>query len=614
MRWLLLFALTSATFAAVAQPLDVALDVEQTCTAGTAPLNPSDPVPPSAAFVRRFGHDGSLLARPPRAHFSKRKPIFAVPDSKKPRYISLGPEKSFIAKLAEYREKTKEMFYHAFTGYMRHAFPKDELKPISCSGEDNLGNFSLTLIDAMDTFAVMQDYPSFHDAIDLARYVTFSKDVNVSVFETNIRIVGGLLSSHLFAMNSPLAPVRYTEPFLLAKAVDLVGRLLPAFDTHTGLPYGSINLIKGVAKDESPVVCTACAGTFSIEFTWLSLLTGNPVYEQIARRAMRALWSNRSKHDLYGSHIHVDSGNWVYYDATIGGGSDSFYEYLIKSYVLAPTEHEYHEMFVPTYAAIRTHLRLRGMHPLTASPNPWHVDAHVQTAVPVRLEASHLGAFFASVKVLAGDVDEAVDDINAYVGLMKHAIFVPEAVDVGGGSLRWVKGKQGYFLRPEFVESLMYVYEATKDPGAIEVGFEMIERLQKWTRTECGFANVEDVSSMKLQDKMESFYLSETLKYLYLLFTPDHPILRTHIFSTEAHPFPITATHRTRFHLPETEAVMMDLFADQRTPPAPPNGEDGDPTGPVRSGFREGVCWARSWEAARQKKIEGWRLSVPHAA
>lgn len=100
-------------------------------------------------------------------------------------------------------EKAKEMFYHAYNNYMEHAYPADELMPLSCKGrwrtkgnnrgdmDDVLGNYSLTLIDTMDTLVVLGDLPEFDRAVSkVITDVTFDRDVVVSVFEINIRVLG----------------------------------------------------------------------------------------------------------------------------------------------------------------------------------------------------------------------------------------------------------------------------------------------------------------------------------------------------------------------------------------------------------------------------------------
>lgn len=100
-------------------------------------------------------------------------------------------------------EKAKEMFYHAYNNYLEHAYPADELMPLSCKGrwrtkennrgdmDDVLGNYSLTLIDTMDTLVILGDLPEFDRAVSkVVSDVTFDRDVVVSVFEINIRVLG----------------------------------------------------------------------------------------------------------------------------------------------------------------------------------------------------------------------------------------------------------------------------------------------------------------------------------------------------------------------------------------------------------------------------------------
>ena len=230
----------------------------------------------------------------------------------------IGPEEYSEArnipteeKLKVYRERVYEMFHYSYDNYMNYAYPKDELKPISCTGQNTWGNFSLTLIDALDTFAVMNDIEGFESALRKVEKINFNIDVNISVFETTIRVLGGLLSSHLIAKDlKEKKKIEYKDKLLML-AEDLGQRLLPAFDTPTGMPYGSINLKRGIQPDETTVTCTAAIGTCSIEFAWLSILTNNPIYEFTCRRAIHSLWSHRTKKGLIGAHIDVFTGRWT---------------------------------------------------------------------------------------------------------------------------------------------------------------------------------------------------------------------------------------------------------------------------------------------------------------
>ena len=136
------------------------------------------------------------------------------------------------------RRIVKEMFQHAYDNYLLHAFPHDELAPISCVGVDTWGSFSLTLLDALDTLVVMGNHSEFQHAYQLALQQQFSFDIdtNTSVFEANIRVLGGLLSSHLLAARGgiPLPPGWPCEGPLLSMAESLARRLLP------GTIYGRV--------------------------------------------------------------------------------------------------------------------------------------------------------------------------------------------------------------------------------------------------------------------------------------------------------------------------------------------------------------------------------------
>lgn len=139
------------------------------------------------------------------------------------------------------------MFQHAYDGYLKHASQFDELRPLSCDGVDTWGSYSLTLIDALDTLAVMGNFVEFRRVVDvLLQNSDFNSDINVSVFETNIRIVGGLISAHLMQRRAgmDLEPGWPCNGPLLRMAEDVAKRLLPAFDTRTGMPYGTVRECK----------------------------------------------------------------------------------------------------------------------------------------------------------------------------------------------------------------------------------------------------------------------------------------------------------------------------------------------------------------------------------
>eukprot|EP00249_Psilotum_nudum_P018218 c26697_g1_i1 orf=127-2067(+) len=440
------------------------------------------------------------------------------------------------AEAAQIRDEVRDMFYHGFDGYMQYAFPLDELRPSSCMGEDTLGGYALTLVDAMDMLALLGDRPRFSEAVHwVGKNLRFDKNKTVSVFETNIRILGGLLSAHLIASDASTGmQMDGYDDELLHLAEDLGRRLLPAFETPTGIPYGSVNLLYGVSDDESKVTSTAGGGTLILEFGVLSRLTKNPVFETVARNAVRGLWAQRSQLGLVGAHINVFSGEWTHKDAGIGTSIDSFYEYLLKGYLLLGDE-EYLYIFNEAYKAAMRYLY----------SDPWYFEVNMNSAVVVWPLFNSLQAFWPGLQVLAGDVEPAIRTHRAFFSVWKKFGFTPEGFNLATFSVQ--PGQKGYPLRPELIESTYWLYKATKDPVYLDVGRDIVTSLQYGARCPCGYCHIADVESHTQEDHMESFFLAETVKYLWLLFDlavgGDNMVEKgpyPFVFSTEGHMFPMT--------------------------------------------------------------------------
>ncbi|KDP40271.1 hypothetical protein JCGZ_02269 [Jatropha curcas] len=434
------------------------------------------------------------------------------------------------------RDEVREMFYHAFDGYMEHAFPRDELRPLSCEGEDTLGGYALTLIDSLDTLALLGDRERFTSSVEwIAKNLRFDINKTVSVFETSIRVLGGLLSAHLLASDYATGMrIPSYDNQLLDLAEDLARRMLPAFDTPTGIPFGSVNLLHGVDEHESKITSTAGGGTLTLEFGVLSRLTNNPIFEQVTKNAVRGLWARRSRLNLVGAHINVFTGEWTQKDAGIGTSIDSFYEYLLKAYLLFGDE-EYLFIFQEAYAA--------AMHYLFN--DPWYVEVNMDSAAIVWPLFNSLQAFWPGLQVLAGDIDPAIRTHAAFFSVWKRYGFTPEGFNLATLSVQ--NGQKSYPLRPELIESTYWLYKATRDARYLDAGREMVASLQYGARCPCGYCHITDVEFHKQEDHMESFFLAETVKYLWLLFDlasgPDNLVENgpyKYIFSTEGHLLPAT--------------------------------------------------------------------------
>ncbi|KAM7352672.1 ER degradation enhancer, mannosidase alpha-like 2 isoform 1-T3 [Cochliomyia hominivorax] len=445
------------------------------------------------------------------------------------------------------REEARDMFYHAYHAYMDNAYPADELMPLSCKGryrgvtpsrgdmDDILGNFSMTLVDTLDTLVLLGDFAEFEHGVKLViRDVQFDSDIIVSVFETNIRMMGGLLSAHILAeyIQKKAQVMSWYKGELLEMARDLGYRLLPAFNTSTGIPHARVNLRYGM-KDEqlkkSRETCTACAGTILLEFAALSRLTGDPIFEARAHAAMDALWKLRHRgSDLMGTVLNVHSGDWVRRDSGVGAGIDSYYEYLFKSYVLLGDD-KYLARFNRHYNAVMKYV----------SEGPMLLDVLMHRPhAKSRNFMDALLAFWPGLQVLSGDLKPAVQTHEMLYQVMQMHTFIPEAFTVDF-QIHWGQ----HHLRPEFIESTYFLYRATGDHHYLQVGKKALKALQQYAKVPCGYAAVNDVRTGKHEDRMDSFVLSETFKYLYLLFTdPQDLILNVDefVFTTEAHLLPLS--------------------------------------------------------------------------
>ncbi|XP_027168460.1 alpha-mannosidase I MNS5 isoform X1 [Coffea eugenioides] len=458
------------------------------------------------------------------------------------------------AKRKRMSEKVRKMFYHAYDNYMTYAFPHDELKPLTKTFTDSLselGNLkleylpeqykgsALSLIESLSSLVVLGNQTEFEKGVFwLSENLTFDVDARINLFECNIRVLGGLVSAHILATDSTknrLVQGTYKNQ-LLDLAENLGRRFLPAFDTPTGLPYAWINLKYGVMENETTETSTSGCGSLILEMGALSRLTGDPRFESAALHALRKLWSMRSSLNLLGTTLDVVTGEWIEHSSGIGAGVDSFYEYLLKAHILFGRD-EFWRMFQSAYIAVQRYFR----------HGPWYHEADMRTGKSTYWQLTSLQAFWPGLQVLVGDIPAANLSHREFYYVWKKYGVLPERYLLDHMMLH--PTEKYYPLRPEFAESTFYLYQATKDPWYMEVGELIVDSLNLYTRVEGGFASIRDVTSMELEDHQHSFFLSETCKYLYLLYDDSFLGDRNYIFTTEGHPLPVLSSWREK--LPE---------------------------------------------------------------
>ncbi|KAJ3441021.1 er degradation-enhancing alpha-mannosidase-like protein [Anaeramoeba flamelloides] len=425
------------------------------------------------------------------------------------------------------KEIVRQEFKRIFEQYMDNAFPHDLLLPLNCKWKDLYGANAMTLVDNLDSLIIFGEKATFQNALGRLKELSlpnFKMDVHVNCFESNIRFMGGLLSAHLQAKN--LTIENYSDYFL-KKAEELGTRLLPAFQTPTLIPFGSINLLSGVDADESKRTSLASAGTHTLEWGMLSKLTSNPIYYHKARQAIDSLWKRKTKDGLLAKEINIFTGIWSNDQAGIGINSDSFYEYLLKSGVMY-NDHGLLQMFQESIKVIDQYLRVNRV---------WFRNVNVYKTNLQHFFFSSLMAFWPGVELLSGRDKIAQDMVIHYYQIWRLYGGLPEIYQLYPNSL--IERYAIYYLRPELIESIYYLYLKNHDPWYVLIAKDILYGLLKLNKAKCGFASRHLYNHKSIND-MDSFFLSETLKYLYLIFDQDNFINKgNYIFTTEAHYLPV---------------------------------------------------------------------------
>ena len=420
-------------------------------------------------------------------------------------------------------------FLHAWTGYKKYCWGHDDLKPISKTCRDWYGTpVLMTAVDSLDSLYLLgfkKEADETREYID--KNLSFDRDISVQNFEITIRLLGGLLSSYQIS----------GDKRLLALADDLGTRLLPVFNSSTGMPYRFVNLKTGKTSD--PVSNPAETGTLLIEFGTLSKLTGKPLYYEKAKQALVETYKRRSPIGLVGENINVETGKWTNTDSHVSGGIDSYYEYLLKCAVLFDDK-DCHAMWEDSISKINTFLADEQIETsgkfrsgFSSNDGLWYGHADMNTGKRGSTTTGALDAFFPAVLALDGDLNRARALQDSMFKMWELNHIEPEVYNYKTGEIEYPR----YPLRPEIVESTYYLYHFTHDPKYLAMGQEMWNDFVKYCRTDEAYAGLKSVVTKEKTDYMHSFVIAETFKYFYLLFAPENTLdLNQVVFNTEAHP------------------------------------------------------------------------------
>ncbi|KAF2433600.1 glycoside hydrolase [Tothia fuscella] len=519
------------------------------------------PPPPSPGQQRDPPTGPAQQSRPPPTQSGGSGPL--SPDEKR------KPENKRRA------EAVKAAFIHSWEPYRDFGLPDDELRPASREPYSTRNGWGASAIDALSTAIIMNLPGPVNEILQHVRGTDFSKSntkTSVSLFETTIRYLGGLISGHDLLTEIDGRKRMVKDPndikVLVTKAKQLADRLSIAFNTTSGVPYNELNWeMNGPDKPLDYATTTnnlATVGTLILEWTRLSALTNNDRYKHLAHNAEMFLllptsWGatdgGKTKDivepfpGLVGFDIFIKNGTFKNGYGSWSGGADSFYEYLLKMwmYNASPSNLIFRDRWIK---AVESSMRNVASHPITGVNNitlmqSWQADRRKGNF------SQHLTCFDGGNILLGGQVLNRRDFIRFGRHLVdgcRHT-YAATPTGIGPESFSWWSQDEtsykppyfrtessAYVLRPEVLESYYYAYRITGQTKYQDWAWEAFQAIEKYCRAEFGYSAINNVNiEAKAQDpeinkqlirsnwrnEQESFWFAETLKYAYLIFADD---------------------------------------------------------------------------------------------
>ncbi|KAK8008209.1 glycoside hydrolase family 47 protein [Apiospora marii] len=476
------------------------------------------------------------------------------------------------------RRAVLDAFVRSWESYKRFAWLEDELTPVGAEFKNPFGGWAATMVDALDTLWMMDLKEDFYKAAQAVVDIDFSKtdESGVNLFETTIRHLGGLLSAYDLS----------GEPALLSKARELGDMLYMAFDTPNRMPgfWLTFEDAKNGIQKAGTSDPSAAPTSMSMEFTRLAQLTGEDKYYDAIDRVRAFL--ERSQEDshlpgMWPSQINFASQSVRNVNTfTIGALADSLYEYLPKMYVLLSGRagaKSYEKMYRRAMDIVADRLLFKPMVKRDPEDPPilfaGTVYVHHEAGPHLNGEGQHLSCFAGGMFLLGGKVFGIKEHLRIGEALARGCGWAYGAFPTGvmpeifnmvkcgaeeecewdearwkeeGGDARLPPGfinarDPRYILRPEAIESIFILYRVTGDESLRDIAWDMFQGIVKSTKTQYAYSAIADVTvqgETRKDDSMESFWLAETLKYFYLIFSPPDLIsLDEYVLNTEAHPF-----------------------------------------------------------------------------
>uniref|UniRef100_A0A5K3FNI3 alpha-1,2-Mannosidase n=1 Tax=Mesocestoides corti TaxID=53468 RepID=A0A5K3FNI3_MESCO len=339
----------------------------------------------------------------------------------------------------------------------------------------------------------------------------------------------------------------------LDRVVSIADNLLPAFNENTGLPGSLLNLKTKKARNfhwaSSGCHILSEIGTLHMEFQFISELTGDPKYSRLVNKIRDHIEAaSRSSDNHFRTHVSPTKRSFCNTRVTVSGEGDSFFEYLLKEWLRTnKTDRKARELYDKTLDSFERLNIIR-----TSRAGSLYITDS-QHGSPGRTMA-HLACFSGGMFAL-GALRKDADDVwfnrgrlltetcrKSYAQTESHLgpenFHFSDHIDAVG----LTSSDNLYLLRPETVESYFYLWRLTHNTTYRDYAWDVVEALEKHCRVPGGFSGIKNVNSIdpSHDDVQQSYFLAETLKYLYLIFCDDLVLpLDRWVFNTEGHPFPI---------------------------------------------------------------------------
>jgi mannosyl-oligosaccharide alpha-1,2-mannosidase len=403
----------------------------------------------------------------------------------------------------------------AWRNYVERAFGHDQIKPVSGGAEEfffpNGPGLGLSMVEALDTLYLMGLDAELEEAVTwITRNLRFDIDDHIQVFETNIRMVGGLLSGWMATKDKRL----------LDLAHDLGNRLLPAFTkSPTGMPYRFVNLRTGAVRD--PVSFPAEIGSYIPEFGTLGKAVGDQRFYDVAKAASKGCFDRRSKFDLIPDTINIETGVWQSRRASIGPPSDSYYEYLWGGWFLFGDTDLKHWFDVHTMATLKHQIVREPVHsgsaPSVLEAGLWFAQVDYETGAVLDHHQSELAAFYAGLMVKAGLMDVARSYLDTWAEVQRLFRVLPDGFDFE----KFAPDRVANELRPEFADSCSALFFADRSDHWRELARIHFETMKATSRAPYGYSGIADIttSPMKQDDSCPGYWWAEQMKYYWLIFS-----------------------------------------------------------------------------------------------